>query len=732
MTWLTPTLAAIAAAIAVPTLIILYFLKLRRKDVEISTTLLWKKSIQDLQANAPFQKLRRNILLFLQLLALAAILFGLAQPQRTDQEQAIGVKRVILLDRSASMQAIDGGGDMRESGDDRTRLRVAKDEAIELVNAMRQGSLLGIDLGFLTGGGGGGSGIADETMLIVFDSSAEVRQQFTADKAALIRAIEAVEPSDAPSELGRAMTLARAHLPKQTYFDERTGSAIELDGRTLGNVAVHIFSDGRLPDASQVLTQAIEGTDRHPVEYVSVGSTDAANVGITGFSAERDYDNPQQLSVFVGLQNSGRTPRSVELNLLIDGVVERVREVTVPAATRPEGVTAVANQQGREQTTANVDWLPGTIGVVFPIERSEGGVFAASITTLGDATPDTLPADDRAWLIVPPAKRLTVALVTTRGNLYLQEALLGLPLAGLDQFTQDEYIAAVRDGSASKYDVAVFDGFLPPTDDQGRIIPGRYLIYGAAPTPPAGVILGEAQRGAQILDWNRSHPVLRILNLESIQIAELPQVQIPDGSSTQILAESDGGPALLETVTNDIRAMVVPFDPLQSTWPLHVSWPVFNAAAIRYLGLDIGSADSTSRVLQPGGVLSDRLPAGATSVVIQSPDGTRSNLEPASDGRIVFGPIRQRGTYSITWSGTTTNADITQGSRGVRTYAVSLLSPDESNIPAISELQLAATTVSATDTGTVRAAQRLWPYLLLLAMLILLFEWWVYNRKVYL
>src|SRR4051812_26851607 len=110
MSWfpsfLNPWAAAAAAAIAVPTLLILYFLKLRRRELAVSSTLLWKKAIQDLQVNAPFQKLRRNLLLLLQLLLLALLCLALSRPVANFSQGAARLS-VILVDRSASMSATE-------------------------------------------------------------------------------------------------------------------------------------------------------------------------------------------------------------------------------------------------------------------------------------------------------------------------------------------------------------------------------------------------------------------------------------------------------------------------------------------------------------------------------------------------------------------------------------------------------------------------------------------------
>src|SRR5918998_2339572 len=117
---------AFLLSLLIPVVVAMYLLKLRREERTVSSTFLWQRMVRDVEANAPWQKLRRNLLLLLQLLVLLALMFALARPFLYTTGIA-GKNLILILDRSGSMAATDAGG---------TRLDAAKREALRLLDQM--------------------------------------------------------------------------------------------------------------------------------------------------------------------------------------------------------------------------------------------------------------------------------------------------------------------------------------------------------------------------------------------------------------------------------------------------------------------------------------------------------------------------------------------------------------------------------------------------------------------
>jgi hypothetical protein len=681
MTFATPLLAAIAAAIAIPALLILYFLKLRRRDLEVSSTLLWKKTVQDMQANAPFQKLRRNLLLFLQMLALLAGLFALAQPE-LDAASLTGARHTIIIDRSASMATLDGVW----RGQAVSRLQQAQREALALIEGLRTPTWLD---GLM------GNTQADRAGVIAFDAAGEILQVMTEDPALLRAAIERISVTDAPTtDAAGAYRLAIAQAPPRTILD-RDGTEIELPP-AVG--AVHLWSDGRIADAAEV-TPGPEDT----VVFHRVGSEATANIGITGLRAERSIADPRQLSVFVGLSSTASVPRTVDVHLSIDGSLASVR----PASLAPASATAL-----------------GTGGVVFTLDRPEGSTARVAVVfPAGDTDP--LPADDTGWLVIPPAKRLAVAVVA-EDDFFTSLALEGLALGEFTRLTPDEYLARRDAGTLEAFDVTVLDGWLPP----GSLGPGAFLVLGGVPDglglvalPPGGT--------DEIIDWDARNPVMRDLALGGrVVIAAAPRIEIERGAAVAVLAQAAAGPVIADASSGSTRAIVVAFDPDESSWPFDVSYVVFLAAAVESLG-GAGGTDALDS-FQPGGTLTQRLPVGARDVRLRTPGGETASLTPAPDGRIAFGPIRAAGVYTIEWSGPASALDTVDGPRARRAAAVNLLDAAETDVRAASTLVFASGTIEASQARADLAPRALWRWPLIAFLVLLLIEWWVYNRRVYL
>lgn len=743
MTFLTPLLAGIVAAIAIPSLIILYFLKLRRRDLEVSTTLLWKKAIQDLQANAPFQKLRRNLLLFLQLLALAAVLFAVAQPFIKGQTVR-GSRHVLLIDRSASMASIDAEG---KGSATVSRLEAAKLQALAFVDAMPEG-----DLFF-------GQNKGDQAMVIAFDETAEPLQPFTNDKRQLRAAIERITQTDKGSAVSEAMRVAQAHQPQR-----RVVEGVGLESVNEGEViSMRLYSDGKLMDANE----AKPGVE-NSVVYVALGKPDAPNLAITNLKAERSYENPQEVTIFASLLNTQQQDRTIDVELLIDGVPSGIKSVTVPGASRgnlelsaPASARANAEERDANEVAGDAKLdendanklRPGQSGVVFKLDRGEGMLVQTRLrspTTGETLEQNVLSTDDRAWLIVPPAKRVTLAVVG-RSNLFLKSALEGLPLNRVDFLTVTEFEQQWQQGKAGQYDCVILDGVIPNVGQQviasasgatgttnaagvaRTLPPGNYLVFNMVPSG-IGLTDSGALQNATVINRSTDHPVTRYLNLDPVQIAAAREITVDPAAGVVKLAMLERGPALLEISKADTHALIVPFDYMESNWPLDVSFVVFLASSVNYLGEEVaGRLDA--RVLRPGQELRDRLPLGVTNVRIRKPDGSESDVVPEQDGSILVPTLATSGVYEVTWDGPAMPGDVRNpaNNRALRVYAANLLDVKESDVPAMEQIALAAgEPVAANAAAASRAGDvRLWPYLILLGLLIVMVEWYIYNRKVY-
>lgn len=723
MTFATPLLAALAAAIAIPTLLILYFLKLKRRDLEVSTTLLWKKSIEDLQANAPFQRLRNNILLILQLLALLAALLALAQPE-IRQAGVQGQRHVILIDRSASMNSSDG--DAKKPGEV-TRLAKAKELALEVVSGLREPGLFA------------GDGDGDEAMVVAFDVTADRVLSYSKNKTELRRAIESITPSDADTSFAAGYQTARAFATRVAL----EGQGIVTTG---GGATIHLLSDGRMPD---LLTTDTTSEDRFV--YYPIGDEASSNVAITALRSQRAFEDPTKLEIFVGVQSTAMKPVTLGVNVSVNGRTQGIPTITLPAARRLETTTGegagaggagssgagagTGGAAGSDGVRLDQSLIPATGGVVFPIDLPGGAIVTARLNipdSSDGSIADVLEKDNVGAIVVPPAKRLSVLLVSP-GNLFLRRLMESLPLAKLEVLSPEEAAGRFTATSApSGFDVMVLDSWLPGMGIGGEkqaasLPPGNYLIFNAIPGGNLGVIDDGPGEATVVISHEKGHPAFRNVVLDALTVSPSRKIRLPERSGVKVLAEGLSGPLVYEATDLNTRALVSTFNLLESTWPIDVSFVLYVAQGMQHVA---SGASGGLQSLRPGQTIEQTLPLDAADARVTLPDSSRQSLLVSPEGRVVFGPVMQAGLYTISWTGSAGPTDTDREGRWQRVLAVNMLSPGESDVATASsklvESKLANATSAAASQGTIR----LWPYALVLMLVILLVEWFVYNRKV--
>ncbi len=590
------------ALLTIPAIVLLYFLKVRRPEVRVSTLMFWRPYVADRQANAPWQRLRPSTLLFLQLLAALVLALGLMRPGLIGAA-GVGSTTVVMIDASPTMEATDVSP---------SRFGAAVERARSLAGQLAPGQQMAVIL------------LGDHARLLAAP---------TGDSALLRAALDRARPAGTAGDFAEGISLANSILT----------------GRPGGSII--LFSDGhsRVPTSPPRVAA--------PFTYVSIGST-GENTAIQTMARSGNG------SVFLRLANYGRAGRDVKVEMRADG---RLVDV-VPV--RLEG-----------NTTADVTW---------PRLSAATEVLEARLTP-GDA----LALDDTAWLVIAEPPHHPVLLVTSE-NGFLQQALK--LRQGLDLTT-----VKPADYKPGKYDLVVFDGFVPP----GKLPEPALLV-----DPPAGQ--GPAPVGSQIdpggvLPADPRDPLLRDVSLKDVHVQSAASLKVPSDWRTVISATA--APLLL-VKEGDPRDALVTFDLHHSDLPLRAAFPILVQNLLEYL-LPGGFEN---QVYAPGRSVTLIAEPEARWADVTAPDGHTTRVTPPFPAP--FTATDLPGVYTV-------RQQLASGSRLSR-FVVQLQDPSLSRISpgAAPLIQEADRPRGALPRGTLEV----WPWLAAAALVALVAEWFVFLR----
>jgi Ca-activated chloride channel homolog len=613
MNFLAPIAFAFAAAI--PVVIVFYLLKRKRVVKLVPSTLLWQRFLADTQASSPFQKLRHNWLLWLQILLLLLVVFSLARPFFSGQAKESRL-RVLVLDGSASMQATD---------EKPSRFEKAKAEALKWVDGLRD---------------------REQMMVLLAGASTEVKQSPTSDKTSLRRAIHSCAPSDAATSLGDALKTAGAFTYEKRGEEEVTSGEI------------HVFSDGAFPPLAELENKNL------PIVYHRIGTT-GNNAAIVSLEVRANPENPKERAIFAGVANYSSNAINAEVQLSFNGELLQARPTELSATN--------------------------TTPIVFVAPQDKDGVFTVRLQANDDMAADNTAS---SVSLLPQPVRI---LLVTRGNRFLEKALRTPPNVILST-------SPVLTGS--DFDVVVLDDVTPPALPTANI-----LAFHVAATNWFSA--WDTVKNPAIVDWRTSHPLLRFVSLDNVQIGETLSVKTPNWGLA--LVDSPQTPLLVAGELDQRRIVWAGFDSLQSTWPLRVSFPIFIANAVQWL--DPASANASHLLLKAGQSFRLALAQPVTSAEVIKPDGSKREVIVEPNSReLVFGDTAQTGIYRL------------QAGTNNVTFCVNVLDAQESNITPREEISLGK--YAKVSAATIKRANlELWRWIAAAGFLVLLFEWWYYHKR---
>ncbi len=576
------------------------------------------------------------------------------------------------LDGERFIFLIDTSASMGATDTAPSRLDEAKRQAIALIEQMKP---------------------ENAAMVISFSDVARVEQPFTNSRRLLRQRVELISQTNRPSDLNEALRAASGLAnPGQSSNpeDERDVQVADAMPATL-----YIFSDGGVGAVPKFKLGNLK-----PI-FEKVGEAAQQNVAIASFSTDVNPEKPGQIQAFARLENYSTAESTVEASLFLNDTLLDAQKITLP----PRG------EKG----------LPGASGARFEMNNTiESGVLKLVLDTK-----DALAADNTAYAVVNlphPAK----VLVVTPGNDALELALgtdeakkiADVSIAEPKLLETKAYADQAAEGA---YDLVIYDQCAPKTMPNcntlfiGRLPPTDWAAKGPRQGPPL------------VIDTDQVHPLTQLVQMGNVKIVEATPLTGPQGTLT--LLDADIGPIYAIGPRGGYEDAVLGFELITFTpegkrevntdWPIRRSFPVFVMNAVKYLGGVRSSLAAPS--IKPGQPAILRTAVPVPKVLVESPRKERYDVVREASNTYVFGRTDELGVYDVREG---------SGQKVNQQFAVNLFDPCESDL-APKDITIGVEKIEG-QTGKKVSRQELWKWLLLAAIGVLIFEWYIYNRRVYL
>ncbi len=429
---------------------------------------------------------------------------------------------------------------------------------------------------------------------------------------------------------------------------------------------VLLLSDGNLPEQVDVELS-------FDLNYQKL-APGGPNAGIVSLNAKRA--RATVWDVFVRVEGSSETQIAAEVRLQRDGQQVAAERILV-SRDDPERV----------------------------VFRVDGARAADLAVTLVPDTSDSMSADNVAFLRLPAARPLRV---------HVAEGL-GAYRHAFDALENAELVPDPAAEPDAPVDLAVAES---ETADVPAA-PTR-LYIGVVPAD-VRTLLNVVQDGDQIVDWRRTSALLQHVLLRDVVVLDQPRsadgVQESDfeNAGYETLAYGQFGPLILRRRSGAALSYYMLFHTNRSTLPYRVGFPVLvsNIAAIAMQQSGIAEARA-----EPTGVLPALSLPPNTACTIRGPDSDVQDLVSDQHGVLTGAAAPLAGYYSIKAAG-----------QSQLRIGASLLDATETRLTTTDEIMFREALSVTAATESVKSEKPLWASLGFLAFLVLLGEWWYYQRR---